>query len=107
MLYSLENETASFGLKINTVKTKSMSIVNSSTTRQPRPNAIVLYGVEDVNKFTHLGSEVCKDGGSDADVHCRVSKAKGAFGIFSPIWGKVHSQTVSKYAYLKEMSYQF
>ena len=31
MLYSLENEAASFGLKINTAKTKSMRIVNSST----------------------------------------------------------------------------
>ena len=42
MLCSLENEAASFGLKINTAKTKSMSIVNSSTTRQPRPNAILI-----------------------------------------------------------------
>ena len=47
-----------------------MSIVNSSTTRQPRPNAIVLKGhpVEEVHQFTYLGREICKDGGSDADV---------------------------------------
>ena len=59
MLYSVENEAAYFGLKINSGKTKSMSIVNSSTTRQPRPNAIVLNGhaVEEVNQFTHLGRE--------------------------------------------------
>ena len=58
MLYSLENEAASFGLKINTAKTKSISIVNSSTTRQPRPNTIVLNGhpVEEVNQFTNLGN---------------------------------------------------
>ena len=87
-IYSLENEAAASELKINTTKTKSMSIVNSSTTRQPRPNAIVLNGhpVEEVNQFTYLGSEICKDGGSDADVDCRVRKAKGAFGILSPIW---------------------
>ena len=56
LLYSLENEAASFGLKINTTKTKPMSIVNSSTTRQPRPNAIVRNGhpVEEVNQFTHM-----------------------------------------------------
>ena len=74
--------------KINTAKTKSMSIVNSSTTRQPRSNAIVLNGhpVEEVNQFTYLGSEICKDGGSDADVNCRVRKAKEAYGILSPIW---------------------
>ena len=54
MLYSLENGAASFGRKINTAKTKSMSIVNSSTTSQPRPNAIVLNGhpVEEINQFT-------------------------------------------------------
>ena len=71
MLHSLENEAASFGLKINTGKTKSKSIVNSSTTRQPRPNAIVLNGhpVEEVNQFTYLCSEICKDGVSDADVY--------------------------------------
>ena len=38
--YNGENEAASFGLKIHSGK--SMSIVNSSTSRQPRPNAIVL-----------------------------------------------------------------
>ena len=65
-----------------------MNIVNSSTTRQPWPNAIVLNGhqVEEVNQCTYLGSEIYKDGGSDADVVCRVGKAKGAFGILSPIW---------------------
>ena len=59
-----------------------MRIINSSTTRQSRPNAIVLNGhpVEEVNQFTYLGA-YCKDGGSDADVDCRVKKAKGAFGI--------------------------
>ena len=86
MLYSLQNEAASFGLKVNTGTTYSMSIINSS--RQPRPNAIVLNGhpVEEVNQFTYLGGEICKNGGSDADVDCRVRKAKEAFGILSPIW---------------------
>ena len=80
MLYSLKNEAVSFGLKINTAKTKSMSIVNSATSRQSRPNQIVLNGhpVEEVNQLTYLGSEICKDGGSDADVDCRVSKVKAA-----------------------------
>ena len=89
MLYSHENKVAYFGLKIKTAKTNSMSIVNSSTTMQPRANAIVLNGhpVQEVNQFMYLGSEICKDGGSDADnVDCRVRKAKGAFGILSPIW---------------------
>ena len=78
MLYSLENEAASFGLNINSGKTKPMSIVNSSTTGQSRPNAIVLNGhkVEEVNQCTYLGSEICKDGDSDANVDCKVRKTK-------------------------------
>ena len=62
MDYSLENDAASFGLTLNSGKTKSMSIVYSSTTRQHQPNAIVLNGhpVEKVNQFTYLGSEICK-----------------------------------------------
>ena len=96
---------SSFGLKINPGKTKSMSIVNSSTTRQPWPNAIVLNGlpVEEVNQFTYLGGEICKNVGSDAGVDCRVRKAKVAFGILS----QIHFQTALKFAYLKAMSYQF
>ena len=88
MLYSLENVAASFGPKINTGKTKSMSIVNSPTTRQPLPNTIILNGhpVEEVTLFRYLGSEICKDSGSDADVDCRIRKAKGVFGTLSPIW---------------------
>ena len=75
-------------LKSILAKTKCMSIVNSSTTRQPRLNAIVLNGhpVEELNQFSYLGGEICKDGGSgDADVDCRVRKAKEAFGILSSI----------------------
>ena len=83
MLYSLANEAASFGLKINSGKTKSMSIINSSTTGQPRPNAIVKNG-HTVEEFTYIDSEICKNGDSDADVDCRVRKAKAAFGILSP-----------------------
>ena len=88
MLYSLEKEPASFGLNINSGKTKAMSIINSYTNRQPRPKAIGLNGhpVEELNQFTYLDSEICKDGDSDADVDCRVRKAKGAFEILSPIW---------------------
>ena len=83
-----ENEAASFGLKINSGKTKYMNIIKASTSRQLRPNAIVLNGhpFEEVSQFTYLGSEICKDAGSDSYVDCRVRKAKIAFGILSPIW---------------------
>ena len=79
---------------------------NQATSTQCNLNA---HPVEEVNQFTYLGSEICKDGGSDADwwiVDCRVRKVKGAFGILSPIW-RNSSQRALKFAYLKAMSYQF
>ena len=64
MLYSLENKAASFGLQSNSGITKSMSIINSSTTRQPRSKAIVLNGhpVEEVNHFTYLVAKYARMG---------------------------------------------
>ena len=82
--------------------------LQSSTTRQPRPNAIVLneHPVQGVNQFTYFGSEICKDGGSDADVDCRVRKAKGALEYCHLFGEIVPCQTALKHAYLKAMSYQ-
>ena len=68
----------------------------------------MIFGDRDLNNVSkehsvadlmYLGGEICKDDGSDADVDCRVRKAKAAFGV--------HSQTALKYAYLKAMTYQF
>ena len=72
-----------------------MSIVNSSIARQPRTHAIVVNGhpVVEVYQFTFLGSKICRNGGSDADVDCRVSKAKGALEYCQLFEEIVHSQT--------------
>ena len=72
MLYSLQNEAATFGLKTKSGKTKSISKLITKLNDDP---------VEEVNQFTYLGCEICKDGGSDAYVDCRVRQAKGALGI--------------------------
>ena len=48
--------------------------------------------------FTYLGSEIYKDVGSDADVDCRVRKAKEPLDYYH-LFGKiVHSQTALKFA---------
>ena len=86
-----------------------MSIVISSTTRQTRPNVIVLNGhrVEEVNQFTYLGGEICEDDGSDADVDCRVRQAKGAFGIWSPIWRNSSFPSLKVRIFKSNVSNQF
>ena len=42
--------------------------------------------IREVNKFVYLGSIVSKDGGSDEDIKCRISKARHAFNTLRPIW---------------------
>ena len=57
------------------------------------------HPVEGVNQFTYLGSEICKDGGSDGSSEpLEYCHQFGEIG---------HFQTALKFAYLKAMSYKF
>lgn len=77
------------GLKINTTKTKSLRIAT------PNTNPLFLNGsvIEDVNKFTYLGSVISKDGGADEDVANRINRARGAYATLSKVW---NSSQISK-----------
>ena len=39
-----------------------------------------------MDKFTYLGSVVCKDGGADKDIKSNISKARHTFRTLTPIW---------------------
>ena len=79
---SVDREVVWMALRRRGIPNKIVAVLNSAY------NALVLNGhpVQELNQFTYLGSEICKDCCSDADVDCRVRKAKRAFGILSPIW---------------------
>jgi hypothetical protein len=49
---------------------------------------IQIYGniTENVDNFTHLGTNVSKDGGAAKDVNLRIQKARGVFARMSNIW---------------------
>ncbi|KAK1795740.1 hypothetical protein P4O66_001223 [Electrophorus voltai] len=50
--------------------------------------------VEDIDKFTYLGSVVSNnDGGSEADVRCRIGKAAGVFQHLRRIWSSTTINT--------------
>ena len=70
------------GLEINTDKTKTMraNTNNKDALRLREEN------IEDVNKFTYLGSVVNKTGGTDDDIKSRIAKARFAFTTLKPIW---------------------
>jgi hypothetical protein len=60
------------GLKINTHKTKTMMIEAKQTT------SISLKGqpIEEVNKFTYLGSCISRTEGTKEDIEARINKAR-------------------------------
>ena len=79
--HKLEITAASFGLKINSSKTKLMRINNKNNTQiSMDPNQL-----EDVTSFTYLGS-VINIGGSEEDAKARIGKARTTFNILNKIW---------------------
>ena len=69
------------GLKVNTQKTKSLRVNQGN-------NAHFNIGgdkIQDVEKFTYLGSIVSSEGGTDQDIVARIGKATTAFNILRPI----------------------
>ena len=70
------------GLRIHTGKTKIMKI-------NPRNNTSIELEnqeIEEVDKFTYLGSNVDTEGGSDRDISIRIGKARSAFVLLNNIW---------------------
>src|SRR6202142_3562357 len=80
----LASESEKFGLKLNMPKTKIMAVTRKFG---PLPEAIVGNNtIEVVDNFIYLGSQLCKEGGSEGDVKRRLALA-GA--TFHRLWEKV------------------
>lgn len=88
-LDSLYENGRRVGLKINLAKTKSMRLGTANFT----PLVINGVAIEDVNRFTYLGSIISTDGGADADVTNRINKARCAYATLSKVW---NSSQISK-----------
>ena len=72
MSSSLEVNAAKVGLRISSEKTKAMEIGT-----QVQLNQIVVNGipVENVDRFTYLGSKISSDGQVEADINTRMGIA--------------------------------
>ena len=77
----LERNAVYVGLKMSVKKTKIMRI------NARRQDSIKISGseIEDTDEFTYLGSTVTKDGGAEADIRKRLSKAKNSFSILGKV----------------------
>jgi len=83
MTTNLETEAEKVGLKISAEKTK---VVQISGGRALYPITVGKQNVDDVKRFTCLGSVMTEDGGVEADVNCRVGKAALVFQRLRPMW---------------------
>jgi len=78
----LEQYANRTGLKLNAHKCKLMK-VNSK--REERLK-IIGGDIDEVETFTYLGAEMCKDGGGAADIRKRIGLASGAFHKLRKVW---------------------
>lgn len=69
------------GLQIHSNKTKvlRMNATDSPVMLQGKP-------IEDVDRFTYLGSVIDEQGGASEDIKVRIQKARGAFVLLQKIW---------------------
>jgi len=93
MTTNLETEAEKVGLKISAEKTKVMQIGGG---RAPHSITVGLQTVDDVERFTYLGSVMTEDRGAEADVNCRVGKAASVFQRLRPIWTSCVVSTATK-----------
>ena len=78
----LHDKAKQIGLEINIKKSKTMRINTGNIT----PIRLNNHEIENVERFTYLGSVVDETGGSDSDIRSRLNKAKQAFAILKPLW---------------------
>lgn len=77
----LVKEGKRIGLRVNVNKTQTMRI-NSCE----RPILIENQSLENVNRFTYLGSTITSDGGALEDAKARVNKARHVFQTLAKVW---------------------
>ena len=70
------------GLEINIEKTKAMKI----NVKQSAPITLDNRPIEEVQKFTYLGSCISIDGGTEEDLKTRINKARHTFIMLKKIW---------------------
>ena len=73
----LANESEKFGLKVNFPKTKITAVTRKLG---PLQQAVVNNNnIEVVENFVYFGSQLCNEGGSEADIKRRIALARATF----------------------------
>ena len=83
MTSSLEENASTVRLKISSQKTKVMQFGGTETNTQLTTDK---EPIENVSKFTYLGSVFTSDGDVEADINCRIGKASAVFRRMQSVW---------------------
>ncbi|KIH59884.1 hypothetical protein ANCDUO_09874 [Ancylostoma duodenale] len=80
---SLNREAKKIGLRISSEKSKVMKI---GTAHAPINIDVGDFHLENIARFTYLGSTVACDGDAEFDVRTRIAKAAAVFRKLQPTW---------------------
>jgi hypothetical protein len=72
------------GMRISSEKTKTMSV--GAKTQRAQQIVVGNETIDDVERFTYLGSILATDGGSEIDAKCRIGKAAAVFRRLEKVW---------------------
>jgi len=89
MTSKLENMGGPVGLRISGEKTKTMMLGEMQRTKIHIGQQIV----EDVDRFTYLGSNLSKEGETKIDVNTRTGKAASVFQKLQTVWTSKKTST--------------
>ena len=78
----ISQNSARIGLDIHPTKSQILKVNTENTT----PIVLGDIALEEVDSFTYLGSNVDKQGGTDADIRIRIGKARAAFHQLRSVW---------------------
>jgi hypothetical protein len=88
----IAENSAKVGLHLNVAKTKVMKLNAKSN----NPIKVGNEDIEEVEKFTYLGSIVTPNGGTEEDVNARINKAKASFAQLNKIWSSTQIRNKTK-----------
>uniref|UniRef100_A0A914URD9 Reverse transcriptase domain-containing protein n=1 Tax=Plectus sambesii TaxID=2011161 RepID=A0A914URD9_9BILA len=80
---NLHREAAKVGLRISAEKSKVMHVGTQVGVPKIRVEG---QDLEEVERFTYLGSVIGRDGDAETDVKCRIGKASAVFQQMRNIW---------------------
>ena len=89
---TISQNSARIGLTIHPTKSQILKVNTASTA----PITLGDRPLEEVDSFTYLGSNVDKQGGTDADIKIRIGKARTAFHQLNNVWRSTILSTKTK-----------